>query len=127
MDPPLELIPLPGTYTIHRLHPVQALPELGEGFHSVTNTGEEVSVVCLENICIHSEKSSTGWKCIRVAGPLDLDLSGILHDLIRPLKMERISIFAISTYNTDYLLIPGKSYHRAIELLSATYQIKSQP
>ena len=117
----LSLIPVQGTYTIHRLQPSQEIPLISKGFHSVTVTDEEVSVVCLEDIKIDSEQSSPAWKCIKVAGPLDVNLVGILHDLTKPLKEAGISVFVISTYDTDYLLVPEKSYDDAIQVLSDQY------
>ena len=105
----ISLIPVPGTYTIHHLQTGQQIPSVEKGFHSVTVTDEEISVVCLEEIEIESEQRSPGWKCIKVAGPLELNLIGIIHDLTRPLKEAGISVFAISTYDTDYLLMPQDS------------------
>ena len=119
--PGISLIPLQGTYTIHRLQPNQELPVIKDGFYSVTVTDDEVSVVCLDEIKIDSEQNSPAWKCIKLAGPLELDQVGILHDLTKPLKEAGISIFAISTYDTDYLLVPQKSYNDAIQVLSDQY------
>ncbi|MFC2098262.1 ACT domain-containing protein [Bacteroidota bacterium] len=120
-DPNISLIPVQGTYTIHRLKAEQEIPVIGEGFFSVTVTDEEVSVVCLEDIEIDSEQSSPSWKCIKVAGPLELNLVGVLHDLTKPLKEAGISVFAISTYDTDYLLVPERSYNETIQALSDQY------
>lgn len=120
----IELSILPGTYTIHRLNPGSELPAKSEGFHSVTCTDDEISLVCCDEVEISSTERSLGWKCLKVVGPLELDQVGILHNLSRPLKDAGISIFAVSTYDTDYLLVPGSLFEKAIKVLSATYLIK---
>jgi len=116
---------LPGSYTIHRLRPDQEPPAAIEGFFSVTRSGEEISIVCRDGIEIPSEKSSPGWKCLKLASPLELDQIGILHDLIAPLKKAGVSVFVLSTYDTDYLLVPGKSLRKAIDALPGSYSIIS--
>jgi hypothetical protein len=120
----IELSILPGTYTIHRLNPGSELPVISQGFYSITYTDDEISVVCSDEVEIPSTDRSPGWKCLKLAGTLELDQVGILHDLSRPLKNAGISIFVVSTYDTDYLLIPGSLFEKAIKVLSATYIIK---
>ena len=95
------------TYIIHKLDQSTNLPEgLTEcEFYSLSNSREELSLVCPEQILIQSENSSRNWKCLKVAGPLDLKLTGILAGLSDTLEKAKISIFAISTFETDYLLI----------------------
>ena len=98
---------LEGTFIIHKLAQSTNLPEgLTEcEFYSLSNSREELSLVCPEQILIQSENSSPNWKCLKVAGPLDLKLTGILAGLSDTLEKAKISIFAISTFETDYLLI----------------------
>ena len=122
----IELAILPGTYTIHRLDPGRQLPEINGGLYSVTCSEDEISLVCSEDLIIPSTVRSPGWKCLKVIGPLELDQVGVLHDLSRPLKDAGISIFAVSTYDTDYLLIPGSLLDKAVKVLSATYLIKTE-
>ena len=95
------------TYIIHKLDQSTNLPEgLTEcEFYSLSNSREELSLVCPEQILIQSENSSPNLKCLKVAGPLDLKLTGILAGLSDTLEKAKISIFAISTFETDYLLI----------------------
>ena len=95
------------TYIIHKLDQSTNLPEgLTEcEFYSLSNSREELSLVCPEQILIQSENNSPNWKCLKVAGPLDLKLTGILAGLSDTLEKAKISIFAISTFETDYLLI----------------------
>ncbi|TMN20815.1 ACT domain-containing protein [Lentibacillus cibarius] len=89
-------------------------------FISVTYTEEELSVVCLENVIPdnHEMVVEKGWRCIKVDGPLDFSLTGVLTSLASPLAEASISIFAVSTYNTDYLLIKEHSLEKALEVLT---------
>ena len=74
---------------------------------------------------IQSENSSPNWKCLDVIGPLDLKLTGILAGLVDTLAKAEISIFAVSTFNTDYLLIQKKALEAAkTALISKGYQFK---
>ena len=62
-------------------------------------------------------RADTGWRGLKVAGPLSLDLTGILEALTHPLAAAGVRIFAISTYHTDYLLVKDTDLNRAIEVL----------
>ena len=113
------------TYIIHKLDQSTNLPEgLTEcEFYSLSNSREELSLVCPEQILIQSENSSPNWKCLKVAGPLDLKLTGILAGLSDILEKAKISIFAISTFETDYLLIQKQVLETAkTALKSAGYK-----
>ena len=118
--PKLVLSVLSGTFTIHKLLPDASIPEeiLKSNFYSVSKTENELSVVCSEVIEVQSLQSSKGWKCIKVAGPLDFNLTGILADISDILAKENISIFAISTFDTDYILV------RTHDLSSATTKLR---
>ena len=113
------------TYIIHKLDQSTNLPEgLTEcEFYSLSNSREELSLVCPEQILIQSENSSPNWKCLKVAGPLDLKLTGILAGLSDTLAKAKISIFAISTFETDYVLIQKQVLETAKNALkSAGYK-----
>ena len=113
------------TYIIHKLTQSTNLPEgLTESeFYSLSNSKEETSLVCPDQILIQSENSSPNWKCLKVAGPLDLKLTGILAGLSDTLEKAKISIFAISTFETDYLLIQKQVLETAkTALKSAGYK-----
>ena len=98
------------TYIIHKLDQSTNLPEelIECEFYCLSNSQEELSLVCPEQMLIQSENSSPNWKCLKVAGPLDLKLTGIFAGLADTLANAKISIFAVSTFNTDYLLIQNK-------------------
>jgi hypothetical protein len=103
----LKLAVLDGEYTIHRLKTEQEIPAqvFKSNFFSITRTDEELSVICSAEISLPSEKSEKGWSCIKVLGPLDFALIGILAKISSALAEAEISIFALSTYDTDYILV----------------------
>ncbi len=117
----LQLAILPGGFRIHRFAPDADLPPdvLDAGFVNICRTEEELSIVCADTIRLDSPRSETGWSCIQVAGPLDFSLTGILADLARILADAGISIFAMSTFDTDYLLVPSQKLDLARTALEA--------
>jgi hypothetical protein len=115
------------TYIIHKLDQSTNLPEelIECEFYSLSNSQEEISLVCPEQMLIQSENSSPNWKCLKVAGPLDLNLTGILAGLSDTLSKAKISIFAISTFETDYVLIQKQVLETAKSALkSAGYKFE---
>jgi hypothetical protein len=62
-------------------------------------------------------KQDRGWRCLKLEGPLDLDLTGVLASLLQPLAQARVTIFAIATYDTDYVLVREDQRERAIAAL----------
>jgi len=116
----LTLQVLDGDYTIHRFSPDTALPaEVWESnFLSITKTEEELSVVCDASVLLQSPVREEGWSCIKVLGPLDFSLTGILAKLSGVLAEAEISIFALSTYDTDYLLIKSSRLREALGVLA---------
>ena len=86
---------------------------------SVTRTPDELSIVCSEASVPPTARAQRGWRALEVQGPLDFSLTGVLAALTAPLAQARISIFALSTYDTDYLLVPGEDLARACATLTA--------
>ena len=115
----LKLAVLDGKYAVHRLSPEQEIPSsIFEGdFFSITKTDEELSIVCDAHLPVSSEKSESGWACIKVLGPLDFALTGILAKISSVLAEVEISVFAISTYDTDYILIKANTLPAAKKIL----------
>jgi hypothetical protein len=115
----LEL--LPDRLAICRLEPDRADLDwdLGEGLLSVTFTDEEVSIICDEAHAPGDAEVSRGWRCLRVAGPLDFDMVGVLAALAAPLAAEGVSIFAVSTFDTDHILVRHADLERAVAALRA--------
>jgi len=120
--PNLLLSVLEETFSIYRLAPDASLPEAVSecDFYSLSKTTEELSLVCPEHLAVKSDKSSPDWKCLKVAGPLDFKLTGILAGITEVLAKENISVFAISTFDTDYILIKKQDLTPAISALERT-------
>ncbi len=115
----LTLSILPDPLAICRLGPAEDVPEwamLGE-FVSITHTSDELSIVCAEEHVPPDVKADRDWRALKVEGPLDLALTGILASLADPLAEAQINLFAVSTYDTDYLLIKEHHLTRACEVL----------
>jgi hypothetical protein len=89
----------------------------------VTRTDEELSIVLPEDSVPMDWKAERGWRCLKVLGPLDLGLVGILASLTSPLAEAGIPIFALSTYDTDYLLVHDADLARATGALSLSGHI----
>jgi len=108
-----------GPYAIVRLAADAAVPEgatRGE-FTSVTRTSEELSVVCpIENLPADM-RSHHPWICLKLEGPFAFSLKGVLLSFIEPLSSKGIPIFAVSTYDTDYVLIQEEFWGAALSSL----------
>ena len=94
------------------------------GFLSITRTGEELSIVCEEDAVPSDVKAEKGWKALKVNGVLDFSMTGVLASLLNPLSAAKISIFAISTYDTDYLLVKSEKLSEAIRVLGEFCKVK---
>jgi len=110
-----------GLYGVCRLNRDEAIPEwvFQGSFYSVTKTLNELSVVCSQDNIPDKIKCEKDWRILRVEGPLDFSLIGILSSISTTLANKGISIFAISTYDTDYILVKDKNIDMAIDALSA--------
>ena len=106
-------------FTIHHLPPDNEVPiyVFDGSFCNITKTADEISVICSSSVQLNSTKSETGWSCIKVLGPLDLSLTGLLADLLTVLAEAKISIIALSTYDTDYILVKSEKINNAIQAL----------
>jgi hypothetical protein len=93
-------------------------------FFSITRTADELSIVCSQIAVTEGIKCDKGWRCLKVEGPLDFSLTGILVSLATPLAQAGISIFVVSTYDTDYLLVKEKDIERATLILSQEENIE---
>jgi uncharacterized protein len=112
---PLTLTLLPELFAVCRLPAGAELPAWATAgvFYAVTRTAHELSIVCAQEQVPAGFACQPGWRCLQVAGPLDFALTGVLASLAQPLAAAGISIFAISTYDTDYLLIQDKALDAA--------------
>ncbi|MCX6560999.1 MAG: ACT domain-containing protein [Candidatus Aminicenantes bacterium] len=114
----LDLVLLSGAYAVSRLKPGSPAPAwAGAGdFVSITLTPSETSVVCLEDRVPKDVPSEKGFRALKVQGPLEFSLVGVLESMIGPLAEERISVLAMSTFDTDYLLVREDALARAVEI-----------
>jgi uncharacterized protein len=89
----------------------------GNTFVSITRTDEELSIVCEESLVPSDVPQEAGWRRFKVEGPLDFSLVGILAAIAQPLATAAVSIFAISTHNTDYVLVKDAQIETALQAL----------
>ena len=119
-NPRQTLTVMPGRLAVCRLGPQAALPDwaLGDDFFSITRTTDELSIVCREADVPEEVQCERGWACLKVEGPLDFSLTGVLASLTQPLAEAGLSLFAISTYDTDYLLVKARDLEQAVAVLA---------
>ena len=117
MDPvSLHIRLLPGHYAVARPSSWPGwLPD--DGFVSVTRTAGEISVVCEERLVPAGILKETGFRVLEFQGPFPFGLTGILDSVLHPLAQARIGIFAMSTYDTDYVLVKAEDLERSIAIL----------
>ena len=117
----LALSVLPAPLAIVRLDPAAPVPGwawFGE-LCVVSRSADELSVLCSAAAVPPDAQAERGWRALKVEGPLDFSLTGVLASLAAPLADERISIFALSTYDTDYVLVRDEDLAGACEALRA--------
>ena len=124
----LTLTFLPDRYTVCRLRGDDAVPDwaYSRGFVSITRTQEELSIVCRQDSVPPTVTCQRDWRCLKVAGPLDFEKTGVLASLAGPLAGAGVSVFVVSTYDTDYLLVSEPQAARTAEVLTHTgHRIKN--
>ena len=116
-----QLTALPGFFAIVRLAADAPLPSWASAgdFFSMTRTSDELSVVCLATQVPSSLTAETGWRALKVHGPFALSEIGVLAALAAALAHAKVSLFAISTFATDYLLVNDKNLNAAVAALRA--------
>jgi uncharacterized protein len=118
----MELCLLSGEFTVARF-PTGSAPEMlppqdKSGFLSVTWTDEECSVVCkTQDLPAGFEVTSDGWAILKIVRVLDFGLVGVLASIITPLGRAGVSVFTISTYNTDYVLVKADTLDSTVAAL----------
>ncbi len=124
----MNLSVLKDIYGVCRLKPDEAVPAwamTGE-FYTVSKTFEELSIICEASLIPDGIQVELGWMVMKVEGPLDFALIGILAALSGTLADRGVSIFAVSTFDTDYLLVKEKDYKNAVEALRDAGHLVSQ-
>lgn len=122
----INLIPLADSYTIYQLFNNQEIPSqiFTSEFYSITKTSDEISIISNCKNDFKYIKSSKEWKGFKVEGILDFSIVGIINEVTKPLKDNKISVFVISTYNTDYVFVKEKLFNKSIEIMNNTDGIK---
>jgi len=110
---------LPQQFTIHSFSSdTKPMSEIfDQDIYFLSKTGDELSVVVPSTLALNSLDSESDWRCLEVLGPLDFLLTGILSGIAGVLAASNISIFAISTFDTDYILVKQDNLHQAIAQL----------
>ncbi len=92
---------------------------LESAFFSVVRTSDELSIVCGEERVPQDVPGEKGWVALKLEGPFPFSLTGVLAAFLEPLAEARIPIFALSTFDTDYVLVKQEDAARAVEVLTA--------
>jgi putative acetyltransferase len=116
---PQTLLVLAGTFAICKLEPAASIPPwaTADELLSITRTADELSIVCRQDAVPEGILCERGWRCLRVAGTIPFSVVGILASLTAPLAEAGISVFAISTFDTDYLLVKANDLGRSVDIL----------
>ncbi len=118
--PRLTFVILRQTFAICRLDQDAPVPHWAfQGdFFSMTHTKDELSIACPQVNVPEGVICNQGWSCLKVKGPLDLSSTGIISSIASTLEMKNISLFSISTYDTDYVMVKEKDIEGAIFALT---------
>jgi hypothetical protein len=114
-----ELFLLPETFTICRLAPDDVVPEWAtQGqFFSITRTSDELSVIAETAFIPEKLRTAVSWHVMKVHGPFEFSEVGVLASLVQPLAAAGVSVFTISTFDTDYLLVQCIQWRDALTAL----------
>ncbi|RMX15401.1 ACT domain-containing protein [Vandammella animalimorsus] len=118
----LSLHTLPGRFAICRLAPDAAIPAWATAgaFFSVTKTDEELSIVCPQELAAHAPAGtpvSADWACLKLAGPVAFDETGIVAALSSAIAAAGLGVFVLSTFDGDHLLVQQADYPAAVQAL----------
>jgi hypothetical protein len=120
----LTLLVQPGELAVVRLPPDAHVPPwaftaVPGTIWSMTRTDEELSLVRAAEAVPSDARAERGWRALRIAGTIDFALTGVLASVLAPLGEAAISIFAVSTYDTDYVLVREHALSAAVDVLRA--------
>jgi hypothetical protein len=118
---------LPEHLAICRLPPEAPVPlwAQGGGFHSLTRTEQELSIVCPEGVVPPEAQAQRGWRGLRLEGPIPFEEVGVLSGLVSPLAAAGIPVFALSTYDTDYLLVKQANFAQVVKILGSLFTLRT--
>lgn len=113
----LTVLVRPGEYVVSRLPADAPLPDVTGGFVSITRTPDELSVVAPAGAAIQADQVARGWRLLTVRGPFEFTLTGIMAALSGALAAAGVPLFALSTFDTDHLLVKDDDLARALVAL----------
>ncbi len=118
----------PGHMAVCKLSPQSPLPTwlntADNKFFSITKTNDELSIVCDQSSVPEHVQAQKNWRMFKIKGQMEFELVGILKQVLNPLAESGIGIFAISTYDTDYILVQEKDFENAIKALKTKFEIQ---
>ena len=128
-DRRLELLSLNFRLAVCKLGPNERIPHwaLEGDFFSVTRTRDELSIVCSESAVPEGVRAERDWSALRVVGSMEFTVVGVLASLTAPVAAAKIGVFAISTFDTDYLLVKEKDLHQAVLALRSSGHVVYDP
>ena len=123
----MRLKKLPDTFTVSKVEKVTDI-DMNSDIYFIGKTDEELSLVCrTEDVPENTVERDDGWRGFRIEGVLDFSLIGILSKLSTILAENQIGIFAVSTFNTDYILVKEEKFDRAMDVLAAAgYEVTEE-
>jgi len=106
-------------YKVCRMNAFDGIPEwvLETPLSSITRTSEELSIVCPNSVAPDQLKCEQDWKCLKIHGPFGFDEIGIISNLTKVLSDANISVFVLSTFDTDYILVKRLNIEKAAKSL----------
>lgn len=112
---------MPGLFVVCRLGPDADIPAWvpGGSLVSISRTQDELSIVCPQPSPLPPEKCEPGWACLKLEGPFPFSMTGVLSSFLAPLAERKIPIFAVSTFDTDYVLIKHQNLVDAVGALES--------
>ena len=115
----MTLVELESSFAVCRLDLSASIPSWAtqSSFFSITKTKEELSIVCEESLVPAIVKAEKGWRMFKVQGPLDFALTGVVASISKPLAEAKISLFVISSFDTDFILVKNPDFSRAQQVL----------
>jgi hypothetical protein len=120
METDLPLVILPDRLAVCRLAANAPFPDWARPGYllALVRTLDELSVVCEERLVPPEVRAERGWRALQVQGSLDFSLVGVLAAILAPLAEAGVSVFALSTYETDYILVRESALERAVQSLT---------
>ncbi len=110
---------LPGVYAVTKGNSKPSLFELSNGVLAVISDGKSYTWIGPQDYIPDSSRVQSGFRALEVEGPLDFELTGVIAGISTVLAEAHVPIFALSSYDTDYILVPGNKLAAAVAALKA--------